>query len=151
MDKKKKIIIIAIISVVAIAIIVALGIAIFENNKDGSNNKEVDTQPETTQYAWPDLTKYDIPNLEKGVITDLVDECNKKGYELNYVIDVNNLKKSDIDDYTKKFDSNWVVSENEDIVLIISSYGITKYSIFINVDEENEKAKFTISSLSSIK
>lgn len=146
MDKKKKIIIISIISVVAIAIIVAIGIAVFGNNGE-SFNKEGTSQTETNQYAWPDLTEHNIPNLEKGFITDLVDECNKNEYELNYVIDVKNIKKSDIVDYSKKFESNWSVYESDNTTLIIAVTSTTKYSIFIDVDEEQETAKFTITSM----
>lgn len=146
MDKKKKIITIAIISVVAIAVIVAVGIAIFGNNGEESNKEEI-TQTETSKFAWPDLKEHNIPNLEKGIITELVDECNKNEYDLNYVINVKNIKKSDIVDYSKKFESNWSVYESDNTTLIIAVTSTTKYSIFIDVNEENETAKFTITSM----
>ena len=146
MEKKKKIIIIAIISVVAVAIIVAIGMAIFGNN-GGIFNKEGTTQTETSKYAWPDLKEHNIPNLETGFITELVDECNKNEYGLNYVINVKNIKKSDIVDYSKKFESNWSVYESDNTTLIIAVTSTTKYSIFIDVDEEKETAKFTIASM----
>lgn len=145
MDKKKKIII-AIICIVAVVIIVAIGMVI-SGNKGVSSNEGNATQPETTQYTWPNLTEYNIPNFEKGSITELVDECNKNEYKLNYFITVKDIKKSDIVDYSKKFDSNWNVFENDNTTLIITLTSTTKYSIFIDVDEENETAKFTITSM----
>lgn len=146
MDKKKKIIIISIISVVAVVIVAVLGIAILGNNGEGFN-KEGTSQSETSKYSWPNLTEHNIPNLEKGLITELVDECNKNEYELNYVINVKNIKKSDIVDYSKKFESNWSVYESDNTTLIIAVTSTTKYSIFIDVNEENETAKFTITSM----
>ena len=146
MDKKKKIILIVGIIVAVIAIIIAIGVAIFENNAQ-IDDEVTNTRTEQSKYSWPDLTEYNIPNLENGFITKLEDESNKNNYILNYTIELKNIKKSELQEYSKKFDSIWSVSESENTIIMVTATRTKKYSIYINCDEEKETTKITITAL----
>lgn len=146
MDKKQKIILIIAIAVVAIVIIIGIGLAIFSKNAD-VELEEGNAQTVQSKYSWPDLKEYNIPNLEVGTITDLKDECNKNNYELNYSIKVSSIKKSDLEEYSKKFESTWNVSQTDDSFIILTSDRVRKYSVYITFDEANDTAEFTITSL----
>ena len=143
--EKKKIIIVSLICVAVVAIIIIMGIAVFNNSVKVEDGNQIQT--EQSKYTWPDLTEYNIPNLEKGFITKLEDDSNKNEYGLNYTIELKNIKKSDLQEYTNKFDSTWQISENENLILAMLVTRTTKYSVYIDCDEQNETAKITITSL----
>lgn len=143
--EKKKIIIVSLICVAVVAIIIIMGIAVFNNSAKVEDGNQIQT--EQSKYTWPDLTEYNIPNLEKGFITKLEDDSNKNEYGLNYTIELKNIKKSDLQEYTNKFDSTWQISENENLILAMLVTRTTKYSVYIDCDEQNETAKITITSL----
>lgn len=143
--EKKKIIIVSLIAVAVAAIIIVMGIAVFNNSAKVEEGNQIQT--EQSKYTWPDLTEYNIPNLEKGFITKLEDDSNKNEYGLNYTIELKNIKKSDLQEYINKFDSTWQISENENLILAMLVTRATKYSVYIDCDEQNETAKITITSL----
>lgn len=108
----------------------------------GEFNKNSDSK-----FSWPDLKEYGIPTLDKGVIADLKDKSNKDGYKLNYDITVNSIKKSDIEEYIKFFDSSWSASDSDSTYILVSSDRVSKYSVVIELDEDNNIANISISSL----
>lgn len=140
----KKVLSIILVIMLIASLFILTGCSKKEDN-DGQNSKNANNS--NLEYSWPDLEEYDIPSLNKGSITELVDNGNKDNYKLNYDVTVNSVKKSDIENYVKSFDSSWTVSELDNTYILVSSDNISKYSVVINFDEENSCANISISSL----
>ena len=136
---KKILTIFLIMSILVMAVFALTGC---ENKDEANNNNTVQSDGK----AWPDLNKYNIPDFTAGKITDIVNNSDDFEYILKYEITAESVKKSDIDDYAKKF-NDWTVTDTEDAKYIIRSDGVYKYSVVIKLDDSKNTARFVISAI----
>lgn len=136
----KKALIAIIVMVVLIIATIIIGVVVVNNANEKSNN----SISNENKQSFPDLSQYGIPKFEAGEIVELSHDNDT----VNYIIQIKDISKSDIDNYKKEFDSDWQITEKDNNVIIVKSTRATIYSVVIGVSENEKEAKFVISGLS---
>lgn len=135
---KKILSIISIILIMILMLVILTGCTKNENNNDSKNSSSAGTEV-TSKYSWPDLTAYGISDFEKGKITDITATEGQDNFLFNYEIEVENITKADIDEFTKSF-KDWTVVNEDSRVTIVKADGISQYSVVISFEEDSGKA-----------
>ena len=135
-----------IISILSIVLIMFLCLGCLTGCEDKNKENGGENNASASEYQWPDLTMYNIPNMEKGTITSLTQSEGQDGYVFKYEIELNSVSKDDIDAFCNSF-KDWTITEGEQNIYIVKSDRINRYSVVIKFDEENSKAKIVMTAM----
>lgn len=135
-----------VISILSILLIMFLCLGCLTGCEDKNKENGEENNTASSEYKWPDLTMYNIPNMEKGKITALTESEGQDDYVFKYDVELTSVTKDDIDAFCNSFE-DWTITEGEQNIYIVKSDRINRYSVVIKFDEENNKAKITMTAM----
>ena len=132
-----------VLEIILLIVIFSISLTGCEKKNEGNNDSGKSSSGEQT-YNWSSeaLDGYGVPKLEAGKITN-INELQGEGSDFNYTMEVKDIKKSDLEKYSKKFDG-WSVYTTDSAYFFTKSEVDRKSSVVITLDEENSTAQIVI-------